>query len=85
MTHSLAIQATALLLGGMALYAFGFAAFRCKALPALTASATQCLAFAWSYLLAVATSALAAVVWWSHDTVAAAVMAIHRLAARQQK
>jgi hypothetical protein len=75
MTHSLAILATALLFGGMTLYAFGFAAFLFKSLPAPAAGATLRLAFPWFYLFVVATAALATVLWWSHDTVAAAVVA----------
>jgi len=75
MTHSLAILVTALLFGGMALYAFGFATFLFKALPAPSAGATLRLAFPWFYLFVVATAATAALLWWSHDTIAAGVMA----------
>ncbi|MEY3782613.1 MAG: hypothetical protein RIS97_791 [Pseudomonadota bacterium] len=75
MTHSLAILVTALLFGGMTLYSFGFAAFLFKALPAPSAGATLRLAFPWFYLFVVATSAFAALLWWSHDTIAAAVLA----------
>lgn len=75
MTHSLAILTTALLFGGMTLYSFGFAAFLFKALPAPSAGATLRLAFPWFYLFVVATAAPAALLWWSHDTIAAAVMA----------
>lgn len=75
MTHSLAILVTALLFGGMTLYSFGFAAFLFKALPAPSAGATLRLAFPWFYLFVVATAAVAALLWWSHDTMAATVMA----------
>jgi hypothetical protein len=75
MTHSLAILATALLFGGMTLYSFGFAAVLFKSLPAPAAGATLRLAFPWFYLFVVATAALAAMLWWLHDTFAAAVMA----------
>jgi hypothetical protein len=75
MTYSLAILVTALLFGGMTLYSFGFAAFLFKALPAPSAGATLRLAFPWFYLFVVTTSAFAALLWWSHDTIAAAVLA----------
>ncbi len=75
MTHSLAILVTALLFGGMSLYSFGFAAFLFKALPAPSAGATLSLAFPWFYLFVLATAAVAALLWWSHDTMAATVMA----------
>lgn len=75
MTHSLAVLMTALLFGGMTLYSFGFAAFLFKALPGPTAGATLRLAFPWFYLFVVATGAVTALLWWSHDVTAAAVMA----------
>ena len=75
MTHSLAILVTALLFGGMTLYSFGFAAFLFKALPALDAGATLRLAFPWFYLFVVATATAAALLWWSHDNMAATAMA----------
>jgi hypothetical protein len=75
MTHSLAILVTALLIGGMTLYSFGFAAFLFRALPAPFARATLRLAFPRFYLFFVATATLATLLWWSHDAVAAAVMA----------
>jgi hypothetical protein len=75
MTHSFAILVTALLFGAMTLYSFGFAAFIFKALPALSAGATLRLAFPWFYMFVVATAAPAALLWWSHDTMAAVVMA----------
>lgn len=75
MTHSTAILATALLFGGMTLYSFGFAAFLFKALPAPVAGAALRFAFPWFYLFVVATATLAAILWWSHDVTAFAVMA----------
>lgn len=75
MTHSLAILLTALLFGGMTLYSFGFAAFLFKALPPATAGATLRLAFPWFYLFVLATAAVAALLWWSHDAISTAVMA----------
>jgi len=74
MTHSLAVLTTALLFGGMTLYSFGFAAFLFKAMAAPAAGATLRLAFPWFYLFVVATAAIAALLWWSHDTAACAVM-----------
>lgn len=75
MTHSLAVLATALLFGGMTLYAFGFAALLFSVLPAQTAGATLRCAFPWFYVFVMATAAVAALVWWSHDITAAMVMA----------
>ena len=75
MTLSLAILVTALLFGGMTLYSFGFAAFLFKALPAPDAGATLRLAFPWFYLFVVATATAAALLWWSHDNMAATAMA----------
>jgi hypothetical protein len=75
MTHSLAVLLTALLFGGMTLYSFGFAAILFTALPAPSAGATLRRAFPWFYLFVVVTAGLAAMLWWSNDAVAAAVMA----------
>jgi len=75
MTHSFAILITALLLGGMTLCSFGFATFLFKVLPAPSAGATLRLAFPWFYLFVVATAAVAAFLWRSHDTMAATVVA----------
>ena len=75
MTLSFAVLATALLFGGMTLYSFGFAAFLFNALPAPAAGATLRKAFPWFYLFVIATSSLAAVLWWQHDAVAAALLA----------
>ena len=75
MTLSFAVLTTALLFGGMTLYSFGFAAFLFKALPAPAAGAALRTAFPWFYLFVIATAALAAVLWWPHDTAAAALLA----------
>jgi hypothetical protein len=75
MTHSLAILSTALLFGGMTLYSFGFAAFLFTALPAPAAGAALRRAFPWFYVFVVANAAVAAFLWWSHDALAATVMA----------
>ncbi|MBA4263471.1 MAG: DUF4149 domain-containing protein [Comamonadaceae bacterium] len=74
MILSLAILSTALLFGGMTLYAFGFAAFLFTALPAPTAGATLRRAFPWFYGFVIATSAVAALFWWSHDRASAALL-----------
>jgi len=73
--HSLAILSTALLFGGMTLYSFGFAAFLFSAMPAASAGPLLRRAFPWFYLFVIGTSALAALLWWPHDGMAAAVMA----------
>ncbi len=75
MILSLAVLSTALLFGGMTLYAFGFAAFLFTALPAKTAGEALRRAFPWFYAFVIATAALAALFWWPHNTVSAAVMA----------
>jgi Domain of unknown function (DUF4149) len=75
MIPSMAVLSTALLFGGMTLYSFGFAAFLFTALPAKTAGATLRRAFPWFYAFVIATSAAAALLWWSHDAVYAGVMA----------
>ncbi|EGF31134.1 hypothetical protein IMCC9480_319 [Oxalobacteraceae bacterium IMCC9480] len=59
----------------MTLYAFGFAALLFSVLPAQTAGATLRRAFPWFYVFVMATAAVAALVWWSHDITAAMVMA----------
>ena len=75
MTHSLAVLMTALLFGGMTLYSFGFAAFLFTALPAPVAGATLRRAFPWFYLFVMRAAVLAALLWWPHDALAAAVAA----------
>lgn len=75
MTEGLAVLSTALLFGGMTLFAFGFAAVLFTALPAPLAGATLRRAFPWFYLFVIATAALAGLLWWPHDPLAAAVMA----------
>jgi hypothetical protein len=75
MIVTLAVLSTALLFGGMTLYSFGFAAFLFTTLPAKTAGDALRRAFPWFYLFVIATSAAAALLWWSRDPVFAAVMA----------
>jgi hypothetical protein len=76
MTQSLAVLATALLFGGMTLYAFGFAAFLFSALPAPTAGVTLRKAFPWFYAFVIVTAGIAALLWWPHDRTWAALMAL---------
>jgi Domain of unknown function (DUF4149) len=76
MILSLAVLSTALLFGGMTLYSFGFAAFLFTALPAQTAGATLRRAFPWFYGFVIVTAAVAAVLWWSHDTGFSVLMAV---------
>jgi len=75
MMLSLAVLSTALLFGGMTLYAGGFAAFLFTALPAKTAGEALRRAFPWFYAFVIATSGAAALFWWPHDALAAAVTA----------
>ena len=70
MVFSVAILMTALLFGGMALYAFGFAAVLFTALPAESARLVLRRAFPWFYLFVIATALAAAALLWSHDSVA---------------
>ena len=75
MILSLAVLSTALLFGGMTLYAFGFAAFLFTALPAKTAGEALRRACPWFYAFVIATSAAAALLWWPRNAGFAAVMA----------
>lgn len=76
MILSFAVLSTALLFGGMTLYSFGFAAFLFTALPAPTAGAALRRAFPWFYGFVIATAAVAALLWWPHDTGSAVLMAL---------
>jgi hypothetical protein len=69
------LLATALLFGGMVLYAFGFAAFIFSALPAASAGALIRRAFPWFYLFVLATSAFAAVLAAFGDPVSSGILA----------
>lgn len=75
MLAALALLTTALLFGGMTLYAFGFAAVLFKTLPMPSARAVLRGAFPWFYLFVIGTAALAAALWWPHDPAKAALMA----------
>ena len=76
MILSLAVLSSALLFGGMTLYAFGFAAFLFTALPAATAGAALRQAFPWFYLFVMVTASAAGLFWWSHNAGFAALMAV---------
>ena len=72
---------TALLFGGMVLYAFGFAAFVFRALPAETAGPLIRRAFPNFYVFVIATSAVAAAVSLPLDLVACGILGIIALTA----
>ncbi len=76
MTLIPALLTTALLFGGMTLYAFGFAAFIFKALPAETAGKTIRRAFPYFYLFVMAAAALAALLTWPQDVLSALLLAL---------
>lgn len=75
MALSVAVLTTALLFGGMTLYSFGFAAFLFTTLPAATAGLALRRAFPLFYLFVIFTAVPAAALLWSHDTLAAALLA----------
>jgi hypothetical protein len=76
MIPTLALLTTALLFGGMLLYAFGFAAFLFTALPANVAGPTIRRAFPHFYLFVMVVAALAAALLWPHDRFATALLAL---------
>ena len=76
MMISVALLLTALLFGGMTLFAFAFAAFLFTALPHDTARAVIRAAFPWFYLFVMATAGVAAVLWWPLAAPAAWVMGL---------
>lgn len=81
-----ALLATALLFGGMVLYAFGFAAFLFTALPAEVAGPTIRRAFPHFYTFVIATAILAALLVWPTDSLGAlllAAIAVSTLPTRQ--
>lgn len=67
---------TALLFGGMTLFAFGFAAVLFTTLPPESARAVIRAAFPWFYLFVIGAAAAAAVLWWPISTSAALILAI---------
>jgi hypothetical protein len=75
MMLSMAVLCTALLFGGMTLYAFGFAAVLFTALPAKTAGEVLRRAFPWFYVFVIATAAVAGLLWWPHNAMFASVLA----------
>lgn len=76
MLATLALLTLALLFGGMLLYSFGFAAFLFTALPPETAGPTIRKAFPHFYLFVIATAAVATLLLWPLDPLAAALMAL---------
>jgi hypothetical protein len=74
MTLPLAVLVTALLFGGVTLYAFGFAAALFTTLPAAQAGATLRRVFPWFYVLVIVGAVVAMALWWPNDPLAAAVM-----------
>ena len=75
MILTLAVLTTALLFGGMSLYSFGFAAFLFSTFSPEVAGPALRKAFPWFYAFVIGVAAIAALLWWPHDGVAAAVMA----------
>jgi hypothetical protein len=75
MTLSFAVLCTALLFGGMTLYAFGFAALLFSALPPQMAGAVLRQAFPKFYAFVLITAAVAALLWWPHSATGAVLMA----------
>jgi hypothetical protein len=71
-----ALLTTALLFGGMVLFAFGFAAFLFTALPPEVAGPTIRRAFPHFYLFVMAIAALAAGLLTRHDPTGAALLAL---------
>ena len=71
-----ALLVTSLLFGGTILYSFGFAAFLFNALPAAVAGPTIRRAFPHFYLFVIGTAALAAVLLYRPDPLAAGLMLV---------
>ena len=71
-----ALLVTSLLFGGTVLYSFGFAAFLFNALPAAVAGPTIRRAFPHFYLFVIGTAALAAVLLYRPDPLAAGLMLV---------
>lgn len=74
--ETVALLASALLFGGMVLYAFGFAAFVFSALPADIAGPTIRRAFPHFYLFVLAVAGISALLLFSFDLVAAGLMTL---------
>ena len=70
-----AVLFSALLFGGMTLFAFGFAAFLFSAVPVAEARLLIRKAFPHFYLFVIGSAASAAVLTWSADVVSAVVLA----------
>ncbi|MEL6510392.1 MAG: DUF4149 domain-containing protein [Pseudomonadota bacterium] len=76
MLTATALLMTAFLFGGMVLYSFGFAAFLFTALPPETAGATIRKAFPWFYLFVIVIASAAALLSFSSDPFAAAMLGL---------
>lgn len=74
--QTVALPVTALLFGGMVLYAFGFAAFLFSALPAETAGPTIRKAFPKFYGFVIGTAALAGTLLWFQDPLGAGLLGL---------
>ena len=74
--ETFALLVTAVLFGGMVLYAFGFAAFVFSVLPADVAGPTIRKAFPHFYLFVLATAAVAAAMLIRSDPVSAVILGI---------
>jgi hypothetical protein len=85
MTLSVAVLITALLFGGMTLYAFGFAAFLFTTLPAETAGLALRRAFPLFYLFVIVSAMLASAFLWPHDHLSATLMALVAMSAAPTK
>lgn len=70
-----AVLTTALLFGGMVLYAFGFAAFLFTALPPDVAGSTLRRAFPHFYVFVITSAAGAAALLWPFDPLGAGLLA----------
>jgi hypothetical protein len=81
MVNIVALLATALLFGGMALYSFGFAPLVFSSLPADTAGSLLRRAFPYYYLFVLITAAVAAVSLFAFDPLSSALMAAAALIA----
>ncbi len=81
-----AVLVSALLFGGMTLFAFGFAAFLFSAIPVAEARSLIRKAFPHFYWFVIGSAAVAAVLSWSSDPVSAVVLAaiaVNTVPARQ--
>jgi hypothetical protein len=81
MMNIIALLASALLVGGRALYSFGFAPLVFSSLPADTAGSLLRRAFAYYYLFVLITAAVAAISLFARGPLSSALMAVAALIA----